>query len=537
VEPILLALGLQAGPPIEFWGHLRFAAQQDELIKVTVIFLLSAAMVALLARDQRAYIRTALEMFIGALFLILMASVAAVAGLPTASKIIHSAALLFGGFAMGKLASVLIFDVILKRTHLSPPRIARDLLAALGYVAVGLWLVSRSGVTLSSIVATSAVVTGLVVFSLQDSLSNILGGLVLQMDETLSEGDWVKIDQTGGRVKDIGWRTISIETRNWDTVIIPNSVLMKSQILVQGRRAGQPIQERRWIYFNVDFRIPPTEVIRMVTEALVADPLEGVAAEPKPNCLLMEFKESYASYAVRYWLTDLARDDPTDSLVRGHIYFALQRAGIALPVPAYTTFVEARDVERQRLHHEREIQHRMTALDLARVELFQTMNEEERRKVAEQLRYTPFMKGEVMTRQGAQAHWLYILTKGLAEVVLSADSGVTKRVSVLNAGDFFGEMSLLTGEPRSATVRALEDSECYRLDRQAFEDILRARPELTQHFSEVLARREVELEAVRHDLDAAARATMMQHHQRSIFADIYKLFGLSHSPERQESKG
>jgi CRP-like cAMP-binding protein len=156
--------------------------------------------------------------------------------------------------------------------------------------------------------------------------------------------------------------------------------------------------------------------------------------------------------------------------------------------------------------------------------------------VVEQLRYTPFMNGEVMTRQGAQGHCLYILTKGSAEVLLPLDSGVTKRVSVLHAGDFFGEMSLLTGEPRSSTVRALEDSECYRLDRQAFDDILRARPELTQHFSEVLARRKVELEAVRHDLDAAAQASMMQHHQRSIFNEIYKLFGLSHSHDRQRSQ-
>ena len=100
---------------------------------------------------------------------------------------------------------------------------------------------------------------------------------------------------------------------------------------------------------------------------------------------------------------------------------------------------------------------------------------------------------------------------------------------MLHAGDFFGEMSLLTGEPRSATVRALEDAECYRLDRDAFNDILRGRPEIAQHLSEVLARRQVELESVRHDLDAAAQAKMLQHQQRSIFAKIYQLFGLSHA--------
>ena len=142
------------------------------------------------------------------------------------------------------------------------------------------------------------------------------------------------------------------------------------------------------------------------------------------------------------------------------------------------------------------------------------MNDGERRVLAERLRFAPFMQGELMTRQGAEAHWLYIITKGSGEVIVSTDAGVQKTVSILHAGDFFGEMSLLTGEPRSASLKALEDSECYRLDRQAFDDILHGRPEIAHYLSELLARRKVEIEAVRHDLDAAARAAMMKHQQR-----------------------
>ena len=249
----------------------------------------------------------------------------------------------------------------------------------------------------------------------------------------------------------------------------------------------------------------------------------------------MDFKESYCSYAARYWLTDLLKDDPTDSLVRSRIYFALQRAGIPLSVPALTAFVEPRDQEREKLHHEREISQRLSALDLARVELFREMNDEERRKLAERLLFAPFMKGELMTRQGAEAHWLYILTKGSGEVIVSTEAGVRKSVAILHAGDFFGEMSLLTGEPRSASLKALEDSECYRLDRKAFDDILHGRPEIAHYLSELLARRKVEIEAVRHDLDAAARAAMMQRQQQSIFDKIHKLFGLTPPPPKPTS--
>lgn len=526
------AFWLQANPLIDIWRSFQLIAHHDDLLAISIAILGTAVVLAVLSRRQRPHVRTALVMYALALFLIALSVLPAALGWDTATKILHAAGLLLVGCAVVKLSSIIVFDFLLYITPLSPPQVLRDIIVAGGYTAAVLWLLSRNGVTLSSLVATSAVMTGVIVFSLQDSLSNILGGLVLQIDKSFSVGDWVKIEQTAGKVKEVTWRHVAIETRNWDTVIIPNSVLIKSQVLIQGQRSGQPIQERRWVYFNVDFRVPPTEVIHVVTDALVTEPVEGSAVDPAPNCILMDFKESYCSYAARYWLTDLLKDDPTDSLVRTRIYFALQRAGIPLSVPALTAFVETRDLEREKLHHEHEISQRLSALDLAQVELFREMNEGERTTLAEHLRYAPFMKGELMTRQGAEAHWLYILTKGSAEVIVSTDAGVHKSVAILHAGDFFGEMSLLTGEPRSASLKSLEDSECYRLDRRAFDDILHGRPEIAHSLSALLARRKVEIESVRHDLDAEARAAMMKGQQKSIFEKIHKLFGLTLTPPK-----
>jgi CRP-like cAMP-binding protein len=121
-------------------------------------------------------------------------------------------------------------------------------------------------------------------------------------------------------------------------------------------------------------------------------------------------------------------------------------------------------------------------------------------------------------------------------VFVSTDAGIQKKVATLHAGDFFGEMSLLTGEPRSASLKALEDSECYRLDRVAFDDILHGRPEIAHYLSELLARRKVEIEAIRHDLDAAARLAMMQHQRQSMFDKIHKLFGLTPTPPKADKK-
>src|SRR2546423_206283 len=166
------------------------------------------------------------------------------------------------------------------------------------------------------IVATSAVITAVVGFSLQDTLGNVMGGMALQMERSITVGDWIRVDQQEGRVVEIRWRQTSIETRNWDTVVIPNSVLMKGQVLLLARRTGEPRQHRQWVYFNVDFRFAPTDVVEAVETALCAEPIENVASEPAAHCIVSDFKESYISYAVRYWLTDLALTDPTDSVVR-----------------------------------------------------------------------------------------------------------------------------------------------------------------------------------------------------------------------------
>ncbi|MGZ5435569.1 MAG: Crp/Fnr family transcriptional regulator, partial [Pyrinomonadaceae bacterium] len=239
----------------------------------------------------------------------------------------------------------------------------------------------------------------------------------------------------------------------------------------------------------------------------------------------MDFKESYCSYAARYWLTDMAVDDPTNSVVRTRIYFALRRANIPLSIPAQALFVTREEQERQERKRTAEIDKRADALKS--VELFQSLTDEERQALAERLRTAPFVRGEAMTRQGAEAHWLYLIKKGDAEVRVSVDGNLSEQVATLHAGDFFGEMGMMTGEPRSATVIALSDVECYRVDKDAFHDIMHSRPEMAEDISHVLARRRVELDAAREGLNEEAKRERMRHHQGALLQRIKNFFALS----------
>jgi len=504
-------------------------SKADQVWPILAVFLVLAAIVTIARPKERGEVRTAAGLFALSLVLLLASNTCYYFALLSAGTALHGAALLIGGVAAVNLLAALLFGVGVDLFRPQTPRILRDLCVAMGYLGVVFWLLSRAGLTLSSLVTTSAVITAVIAFALQDTLGNIMGGLALQLEGTIRVGDWIRVDKTEGKVKELRWRHTAIETRNWDTVVIPNSVLMKAEVTVLGRRSDQPVQHRQWVYFNVDFRVAPPEVISAVNDALQSIEIEGIAAEPKAHCIVTEFKESYIQYAVRYWLTDLAQDDPTNSRVRHRILFALKRAGIAPSIPAQAVFVTEETEEHQGLHQEKEINARVKALQ--GVELFHTLDHDEVRMLAERLRFAPFVHGEAMTRQGAEAHSLYVITRGSGEVFITED-GLRRTVATLHSGDFFGEIALLTGVRRTATVIALEDTDCYRLDQEGVHDLLHSRPEIAEHISLVLARRQVELDAVRQNLDADARAQMMAKAQKDFFARISLFFGLGSAPAK-----
>jgi small-conductance mechanosensitive channel/CRP-like cAMP-binding protein len=515
---------------MSFWQDVQIAAGLGGVFHwLALAFVVAALALSALVPTERRRTRVAMLLFLLAVVGFFVAASLLYYGSDPDKSIAYRwvrwGALFIECVAIINLSSVVVFDVLLGAVHLKPPRILRDLLLAFTYIIVAITLLSRSGVDLTGIVATSAVITAVVGFSLQDTLGNVMGGMALQMERTISVGDWIRVDQQEGQVVEIRWRQTSIETRNWDTVVIPNSVLMKGQVLLLGRRLGAPRQHRQWVYFNVDFRYAPTDVVETVETALRAEPIQNVASEPAPHCLVQDFKESYVSYAARYWLTDLALTDPTDSVVRSRIYFALRRAGIPPSIPAQSLFITEDDERRRQRKHDEEIDQRVEAL--RRVELFHTLTEEERRALADRLIVAPFVRNEAMTRQGAQAHWLYIMTEGDAEVRVAVDGNLSKKVATLHAGDFFGEMGLMTGEPRTATVVAETNAECYRLDKKSFQDIMQRRPEIAEDISHILARRRVELEAVLEGLNEEAKLKRMSRTQNDLLRRIRDFFTLN----------
>lgn len=426
------------------------------------------------------------------------------------------------------LCALFVFDVAVRLLKLKAPEILHDLTVGTGYILACLWLMHRAGVNLASIVATSAVATAVLGLSLQSTLGNIIGGLSLQADDSISEGDWIELpDRTQGVVKQVRWRHTVVETRDWDTLLIPNNQLLNQTIKILGKRIDEPRQHRMWVYFQVDFRFSPTRVVHIVDEALQSSPLANVATVPAPNTICVdlakEHRDSVAYYAVRYWLTDLAKDDPTSSAVRERIYAALRRAEIPLAVPAATLFVNQEQPERDLEKRNRE--NKRVATALSQVSLFRILSEGELLQLADSVRVVPFSPQEPVTRQGAEANWLYVLTKGEVEVRITAGDR-SKKVNTLVAPNYFGEMALVSGAPREATVVALTEVECIRIGRRDFEQLFNHRPEFAADIAAVIAERQVALAATKEGLDTESQFQRVEGERNRILRSVQEFFGL-----------
>ncbi|MEY4593251.1 MAG: hypothetical protein RIR18_2146 [Pseudomonadota bacterium] len=408
-------------------------------------------------------------------------------GLLNTAKLLRELAIYGEGMAVIRFAGLALFRVTLPAMKLSVSGILADILIIIGYIGWAFIRLNLAGIELTHLFATSAVLTAVLAFSMQDTLGNLLGGLALQMDNSLEIGNWIKIDDLSGHVTDIQWRHTSLKTRNGETVVVPNSQLMKGRYFVICHPDSDPPFWRRHVTFNVDLSFPPAKVIAIATEAIQTAQIDNTAPAPAPTCILLEFGQGYAQYDMRYWLTNPQQDDFTDSNVRIHILAALQRAGMRLAVGDQTVHLVTEGSRHRQEVHQRELNKRLDAI--GRVELFTLLSLQERTMLAEKLVAAPFAKGDVMTHQGAVAHWLYIIISGEAEAWWQPPEGPKRLHEKRGPGSVFGELGLMTGAPRRATVLATSDVEAYRLDKNGFEQIIRARPELAASFSDILQRR------------------------------------------------
>src|SRR5207237_3999261 len=212
-------------------------------------------------------------------------------------------------------------------------------------------------------------------------------------------------------------------------------------------------------------------------------------AQPKAKVFLVDFADFAVIYEIKYYMGNHSRINEINDAVRTNVWYELKRRGITIPVPIRTLHVARKPARPAQDDH-------AEALSILRGEpLFECLSDERLTHLVTQARLNVFGRGEPVIEEGSPGDSMFVLLRGEANVLVSKN-GSTIQVATLNSGDCFGEMSLLTGEPRSATVRA--DADCYVMEigKPTMAEVLHGAPECLEQLSQLLAQRKMETDGI-----------------------------------------
>ena len=371
-------------------------------------------------------------------------------------------------------------------------------------------------VDLAALFTTSAILGVILGLALQDTLGNLFAGLSLQADQPFQVGDVVNIPNKGaGVIENITWRGVKIRTFQNKLLIISNSILGKESIEV----APRDNLNARIVYFSTLSTDSPTRTIHVVREAVRE--AENVSAKLKPIVRIKDFTDHGVDWEIKYWLDDYSKYNDTDALIRQRIWYAFLRENINFASQSQTIYLKRRQPPKVKKEDETyKVFERLSA-----IEIFEPLSDEETMQLARQTSRRVFAPGEIIIRAGEEGETMFVINRGSVKIqlpVASDGNGQSTTLATLHEGRFFGEMALLTGEPRSATVVAVEESEVFEIGHNAVKSLFEVNPYLAESLSEAIAERRALLDA-----SAETKHEIKEQHRAGVFAGIKRFFGLS----------
>ena len=475
---------------------------------VLVLLLLAARAVAT-EKALRRDLRGAIFFLLGSIALRLLQSGVGGQLSAQAHRVVEVAWML--AMAFGCIRTLVAFALwLLRLRQTQTPKILRDVIDFTLYALAAIPILkSQFSFDVSSVIATSAAVSLVLGMALQETLGNFFAGMSVQIERPFQVGDFVQILNEKGLVVQVTWRSTRIETSRHEILSFPNSILAKEPVR-NFSRTDRPIA--RDVHLGLSYEAPPNRVKRVVLEVLAEIP--HVLVTPEPSVRTDAFNESAIDYRIRFYC-EHGRfiGAATDELLT-RLWYRLRREGIEIPYP-HRVIQHRADEERADLtgSRRREL--------LRSVDLFSVMNDAQRDALAEDLVIRHFGRGEKVIEAGAAGQTFYLVAEGTVAVMAGHPP---QEVARLGQGQYFGEMSLLTGEPRSATVVAVDDALLLEFDRPTFGRLFADYPDLARQLSALLAQRRSELRA-RARASGTAAADVAPEASR-IFGKLRQIFGL-----------
>ena len=409
--------------------------------------------------------------------------------------------------------NTMVFGLVRFRRGFEAPTLVRNIFSIIAFTAL-FFLIFTSifpDADLGAVFTTSAIFGVILGLALQDTLGNFFAGISLQADRPFQVGDVITVgaQRHSGVVEEITWRAVKIRTFQNHIVLISNSTAAKEPIEVCPRDN----LNARLVFFNTLFTDSPAKTIHVVRESVRE--ADNVSQKITPIVRIRNLGESSIEYEVKYWLEDFAKYNDTDALVRQRIWYAFRRAGLNFAYPTRTLLVErkAKIVETDGAGGA--IVERLAAVDI-----FAPLSADETRMLAQAATSHVFAPGETVIRAGDPGSSMFVVHNGRVSVQVS-ENGRPRTVATLSDGAFFGEMALFTGEPRTANVVAVEETEVLEIGHAAMKLVFDTNPDLVESLSHIIAERRQEL-AASEDLSVSDKDR-----SAGLLSSIRRFFGLS----------
>jgi small-conductance mechanosensitive channel/CRP-like cAMP-binding protein len=479
-----------------------------------------AALAATLALARLARVRPGLQPLVAPFT---VAAIGAAALLATGARELGDGALslllLLPALVLVVRASVILLQALFRRSRgEDPPALLDSVISVLLY-GVGAGIVAKIwfGVELTPFLATSAVVGAVVGLALQDTLGNLFTGIALHTESPFRVGDWVKVGDSEGRIEQVSWRATRLRTWNGDTLTIPNNEVSRRSILNYSLPRAP---HSRLLQIGVSFQTPPNKVLAVLSG--VIEQVPGLPRDPPPTLRVVGYHDFSIQYEVLYYVTGYDDYRRAEGDILRLVWYHFRRHGIEIPFPVRNVYLHHAEPPGSSLE--------TPAMRLERtlrgIDLFRPLTEGELRDAAGRFRHLHYAAGERIIQEGDGGDSFFVVDSGEVEVQKTL-GGARRALATLMEGQFFGEMALLTGEKRAATVMASTDVDLFTIDKGAFQDILVANPAIAVEISAILAERREALSQAEGDVTArfepgTSRVVMKQH-----FLDrIRSYFGL-----------
>src|SRR6266850_1596795 len=388
-------------------------------------------------------------------------------------------------YLLVRALNAFIFGLVRFRRGFEAPTLVRNIFSIVAFTALFFLIFTLifPNANLGAVFTTSAIFGVILGLALQDTLGNFFAGISLHADRPFQVGDVISVGQQRltGVVEGITWRAVKIRTFQNHIVLLSNSSVAKEAIEVCPRTN----LNARLVYFNTLYTDSPAKAIHIVREAVRE--ADNVSQKITPIVRIRNLGESGIEYEIKYWLEDYARYNDTDALVRQRVWYAFRRAGLTFNFPTRTVELERKSRTAITESDQGPLIERLSAVDI-----FAPLSAEETVTLAKTSVRHVFAPGEVVIRAGDAGSSMFVVHNGRVQVQVN-ENGRARPVAVLNEGDFFGEMALFTGEPRTANVVALEETEVLEIGHAAMKHLFETNPGLAESISWTIAERQADL--------------------------------------------